>query len=222
MKTVISLPNDLRKEIPKEFKEDDNRFAESLVEYFLEKYTKKGDIVLDIFAGLGTTLFVAEEMERVPYGVELSEARYTYIRTNLQNSENIIHGDSLKLLEYDIPICDFCISSPIYMTKNETKNPYAAYTIEGTYEQYLEDTKEIYSNVKKKMKHGSKIVIEVSNIKNKDEVTTLAWDIGKQVSKVLHFEGEIIVNWTSNKPENETGAYGYDYDHSYCLVFSNK
>ena len=214
MRTCITLPNLQRREIPEEFRKDDNRFAESLVEYFLEKFTKEGDIVLDIFAGLGTTLFVAEEMGRIPFGVELSEARYTYIKKNLQNEENIIHGDSLKLLEYDIPICDFCISSPIYMSKDETKNPYTAYTIEGTYDQYLEDTK--------KMKYGSKIVIEVSNIKTKNEVTTLAWDIGKEVSKILHFEGEIIVNWTSNNQEKENGSYGYSYDHSYCLVFSNK
>ncbi|NPD89619.1 MAG: class I SAM-dependent methyltransferase [Asgard group archaeon] len=222
MSTYITLPNVRRRKIPEEFKDNDNRFSESLVEYFLEKYTKKGDIVLDIFAGLGTTLFVAEEMERIPFGVEYSEARYIYIRENLQNKDNIIYGDSLKLLEYNVPKCDFCIASPIYMNKSETENPYTAYTTKGTYKQYLEDTRKIYSNVKKKMKHNSKIVVEVSNLKKDDSVTTLAWDIGKEISKIFHFEGEIVVNWTSNSSENKDGFYGYGYDHSYCLVFSNK
>jgi len=222
MRTYITLPNVRRSKIPEEFKDNDNRFAESLVEYFLEKYTKKGDIVLDIFAGLGTTLFVSEEMGRIPFGVEYSEVRYIYIKENLQNKDNIIHGDALKLLEYNIPKCDFCIASPIYMNEDETENPYAAHTTEGTYEQYLEDTRKIYSNVKKKMKQNSKIVIEVSNLKKDGIVTTLAWDIGKEISKILHFEGEIIVNWTSNNTEKENGFYGYGYDHSYCLVFSNK
>ncbi|MHA1954384.1 MAG: DNA methyltransferase, partial [Candidatus Heimdallarchaeaceae archaeon] len=76
MRTYITLPNVCRRKIPEEFKKDDNRFAEGLVEYFLEKYTKKGETVLDIFAGLGTTLFVAEEMGRIPFGVEYSESRY--------------------------------------------------------------------------------------------------------------------------------------------------
>ena len=71
------------------------------------------------------------------------------------------------------------------------------------------------------MKLNSKIVIEVSNLKKGDVVTTLAWDIGKEISKILNFEGEIIVNWTSNNTEKADGFYGYGYDHSYCLVFSN-
>ena len=222
MRTYISLPNVCIRDIPEEFKEDDIRFPESLVEYFLEKYTKKGDIVLDIFAGFGTTLFVAEEMERIPFGVEFLEERVSYIRKNLRNVNNIIHGDSLKILDYNIPLCDFCISSPIYMTKDETKNPYSAYSTNGTYKQYLEDTGKIYSNVKKKMKYDSKIVIEVSNMKHKGEVTTLAWDIGKIVSKILHFEGEIILTWTRKNLEDKDRFYGYGYDHSYCLVFSKK
>ena len=222
MGTIITLPITQKRELPERFRKDDNRFSESLVEYFLEEYTKEGDIVLDIFAGLGTTLFVAEEMGRIPYGVEYSKERCIYIKENLQNKENIIHGDSLKLLEYNIPECDFCLASPIYMNKDETKNPYTGYTTPGNYKQYLKDTRKIYSNVKKIMKPNSHILIEVSNIKRDGEVTTLAWDIGKEVSKILHFEGEIIVNWVSDGSEGEDGIYGYRYDHSYCLVFKNK
>ena len=62
-------------------------------------------------------------------------------------------------------------------------------------------------------------MIEVSNLKGK-EVTTLAWDIAGEISKVLHFEGEVIVGW---KGENMgEGIYGYGYDHSYCLIYKNK
>ena len=222
MRTCITLSIDHRREIPAQFRTDDNRFAESLVEYLLENYTKKGDIVLDIFAGLGTTFFVAEEMGRVPYGIEYVEERYLYIKENVKNKNNIIHGDSLKLLDYNLPKCDFCIASPVYMNKDDTENPYTACKTEGTYEQYLENTQKIYSNVKEIMKLDSYVVIEVSNLKRNGEVTTLAWDIAKTVSEVLHFEGEIIVNWVSNDSEKKEGIYNYGYDHSYCLVFRNK
>jgi len=222
MRTIITLPKTQKRKLPEKFRKDDNRFSETLVEHFLEEYTKRGDIVLDIFAGLGTTLFVAEEMGRIPYGVEYSKERCIYIKENLQNKENIIHGDSLKLLDYDIPKCDFCFASPIYMNKDETKNPYAAHSISGSYKQYLDDTRKIYSNVKKIMKPDSYIVIEVSNLKKEGEVTTLAWDIGKEISKILHFEGEIVINWVSDGSEGEDGTYGYGYDHSYCLVFKKK
>ena len=222
MRTSITLPLIQRREIPTQFKNDDNRFSDSLVEFFLENYTQKGDMVLDIFAGLGTTFFVAEEMGRVPYGIEYVEERYLYIKEHIKNKDNIIHGDALKLQDYKLPKCDFCIASPVYMNKDDTENPYTACETEGNYEQYLEDTQKIYSNIKEIMKPDSYIVIEVSNLKRDGEVTTLAWDIGKKVSEVLNFEGEIIINWISEDLEKEAGVYNYGYDHSYCLVFRNK
>jgi hypothetical protein len=53
--------------------------------------------------------------------------------------------------------------------------------------------------------------LEVANLKSEKQVTTLAWDVGREISKVLRFEGEVVVCWDK---------YGYGYDHSYCLVFS--
>jgi len=118
MKTIISLPKMQKRKIPESFTGDDNRFSETLVEYFLKKFTERGDLVLDVFAGLGTTLFVAEEMDRVAYGIEYDELRFNFIKDNLKHKENIIRGDALKLLQYNFPKCDFCLTSPPYMSKN--------------------------------------------------------------------------------------------------------
>ena len=71
------------------------------------------------------------------------------------------------------------------------------------------------------MKKGSYVVIEIANLKNK-EVTTLAWDVGKVVSKIFHFEGEIIVGWNSKNNPKKKNNYAKGYDHSYCLIFRNK
>ena len=68
------------------------------------------------------------------------------------------------------------------------------------------------------MKENSHIVIEVSNLKRK-RVTTLAWDIAKKISEILVFEGELVVGWKSDTPQNDNGSYGYGYDHSYCLIY---
>ncbi len=221
MKTIITLSKVQRREIPERFRKNDNRFSETLVEYFLEEHTTRGDIVLDIFAGLGTTLFVAEDMERIPYGIEYDEQRCKYIRENLKHKENIIHGDTLKLLEYNIPKCDFCLTSPPYMPKDDIENPFTAYSTQGGYEQYLLDYGIIYKQIKQVMKPDSIIVVEVSNLKNLGGVTTLAWDVAKEISKVLHFEGEIVIKWENANTETNDGIYGYGYDHSYCLIFRN-
>jgi hypothetical protein len=55
------------------------------------------------------------------------------------------------------------------------------------------------------------VVLEVANLKIEGELTTLAWDIAEEVSKVLRFEGEAVACWD---------RYDYGYDHSYCLIFS--
>lgn len=221
MATFITFQNKQKKKLPKEFRLDDNRNPESLVKYFLEKYTKKKDVVLDIFAGLGTTCFVAEKLGRIPFGIEYDGKRAAYIKSHLRHKENIINGDALKLLSYKLPPCDFCFTSPPYMSKYDKENPFTACTTKGDYQRYLADIRKIYSQLKKLLRPHAYAVIEVSNLKGK-EVTTLAWDIAREVSKVLHFEGELVVGWKGKGGYGFGGTYGYGYDHSYCLVFNNR
>ncbi len=221
MKTFIVLQNKKKRKLPEEFRCDDNRYPEVLVEYFLKKYTTKGDIVLDIFAGLGTTLFAAEKLGRVPFGVEYDKRRFSYVKSQLQHKENLINGDSMKLSNYALPRCNFCFTSPPYMAESDNENPFTAYTTKGTYKQYLKDIGKIYSCVKKTMEPGSYAVVEVSNLKGKN-VTMLAWDIAREISKILHFEGEIVIGWKGKNSYGYCGTYGYGYDHSYCLVFKKK
>jgi len=66
MRTYLQLDNKNRFELPEKYREDDIRYSESLVEYFLKIYTREGDTVFDPFAGFGTTLLVAEEKGEDP------------------------------------------------------------------------------------------------------------------------------------------------------------
>ena len=94
MKTVIKLENTNSSQLPKEFANDDVRFTESLVKHFIEKYTSEGDVVFDPFAGFGTTLIVAEAMNRVACGVEIIPERVAYIKRQLK--EHILMKGILK------------------------------------------------------------------------------------------------------------------------------
>lgn len=213
MKTFVLLKNTHRFELPAEFQHDDVRHPESLVEYFLEEFTQEGDVVFDPFAGYGTTLLVAEEMGRVPFGIEFDPQRVEYAQSQLEHSENLIHGDSRQLSSYNLPPFDFSIASPPYMGKRDRENPLTAYTTPGNgYTAYLQDIQNIYAQMKEMMKPGARVVIEVANLRLWDGLTTLAWDVAEAVSQVLWFEGEIVVGWD---------RYGFGYDHSYCLVFTN-
>jgi len=213
MKTYIHLKMSHQYPLPAVFQDDEVRYPETLVEHFLEEYTHAGDVILDPFAGFGTTLLVAERMGRIPFGVEIDKDRVNFVRSKLSNSENIIHGDSRSLANIDLPAIDFSMTSPPYMTKdNHPENPFTGYKTKGKgYKAYLRDIRSIYGQLRKHMKPTGTVVLEVSNLKVENQVTTLAWDIGQEISQVLHFDGEIIVCWDE---------YGYGYDHSYCLVFS--
>lgn len=65
----------------------------------LERYTKKGDIVLDLFFGSGTTGLEAKNLERRCIGVELKQEMVDYVSKKFTPKElvvdvNIIQGDS--------------------------------------------------------------------------------------------------------------------------------
>lgn len=194
---------------------DDVRYTPSLVEQYLKRFTKQGDLVLDPFMGFGTTLVVAERMKRQAIGIEFDLERCNYVKTLLQDSHSswVQHGDSREIDKLNLPQLDFSITSPPYMGKNHTENPFTAYTTTGDgYQAYLQDLKKIYVQIATLLKPGAHVVIEVSNLKHEDgTLTTLAWDLAREVSLALDFQGEEIIVWEP--------TYAYGYDHSYCMIF---
>lgn len=211
MRTFLRLKNQFVRRLPAEFQHDELRYADELVATFLRQYTRAGDTVLDPFAGYGTTLIVAEAMDRVAYGVEADARRARYIRTQLQRPERLIHGDARELLSYGLPPADFSITSPPYMAHDDAESALAgAPAAADAYAAYLAEIGAIYGRLRELLRPGARAVLEVSNLKGPAGVTTLAWDIGRAVAGVLEFEGEVVVGWD---------RYNYGYDHSYCLVF---
>src|SRR5215469_3721811 len=131
MKTFIRLDHKPQHQLPEEFASDDVRYSEDFVKFFLEQFTSEGDTILDPFAGYGTTMLVAESMDRIAYGIEYDEDRYSYVRPLLKHPSRLIHGDSLKLSSYDLPNFDFSLTSPPYMGEDDQENPFAAYSKPG-------------------------------------------------------------------------------------------
>jgi len=214
MQTYLHLTKGNHIVLPSEFQQDDVRFSDSVVEFFLKELTNKGDTVLDPFAGYGTTMLIAEAMGRIGYGIEYTKSKAEYIRGLLKQPDNLLHGDSRRLLDYELPPFDLCITSPPYTNKADDENPFTDYS-EKDYEYsfYLMDIKHIFAQVAQKMKPSAHVVVEVSNLKRLREVTPLAWDIAREVSQVLHFDGEIVLCWDE---------YSYGYNHGYCLLFSKE
>lgn len=212
VQTWLQLPRGNKLVLPSRFRHEDVRAADSLMEYYINRFSEKGQVVFDPFAGYGTTLLIAEELGRQGYGIEFSQSKADYVHGLLAHPGRLIHGDSRNLREYDLPRIDLCLTSPPYTNRSDTENPFVDYRQKGfDYLSYLQGMGDIFSQVAERMSPSAHLVIEASNLKKAGEVTTLAWDIAREVAKILRFEGETIICWDQ---------YGYGYNHSYCLVFS--
>lgn len=194
------------------------RTPDALVERFLREYTAPGDRVVDPFAGYGTTLAVAERLDRVPYGLEYEPERVDYVRERVATPDHIRQGDVLSLDPSLFPDCDCCFTSPPFMERTDGRNPFRNYAGESDYGRYLEDIQTAFGNLRETLAPGATVVVDVANMKYEGRVTTLAWDVADRVSNVLAFDGEVVVAWEGESGRD--GRFGYGYDHSYCLVFS--
>jgi len=212
-KTYLRLRNEQHEALPSHFAPDDVRYSPELVRTFLAEYTQVGDQVFDPFAGFGTTLRVAEEMGRRASGIEYDLERCLYSRSHLRHPETLLHGDARRLATYPLPRIDFTLTSPPYMNRDDQEDPLTAYQEAGRgYDAYLTDIQEIYRQIGLLMTDTAVAVVEVANLKKLGTVTPLAWDIARTISQVLHFEGEVVIEWEP--------TYSYGYDHSYCLLFT--
>lgn len=216
-KSWFILPNRVKKITG--FKDAHVGFTQGLPDKFILEYTKKGDVILDPFAGFGTTLFAASKLKRVGIGIEYDEKKASYVKASLKQPNSIIHGDALKISSYKLPKIDLCFTSPPFMRYFDKENPLSNYTKSGNYQNYLAGIDKIYAQIKKLMKKDGYVVIDVANTFDKNHpMTTLAWDVGKITSKHFYFERDFIYCSKEGRLASKTS----NDNHSYCLVFKNK
>src|SRR5438094_10483378 len=100
-------------------------FPESLVQEFVEFFTKRNMWVLDPFLGTGSTLLAARAAGRNAVGVELNPRYASMARSRLKEAPSanetrqlVLEGASRDLSEIlrrdEVHEFDFCVSSPPY------------------------------------------------------------------------------------------------------------
>lgn len=67
-------------------------FPEALPEWFIKLFTKEGDVVLDPFAGSGTSLLVADRLSRNAVGFELLGEHCSVAKDRIGLQGNIEQG----------------------------------------------------------------------------------------------------------------------------------
>lgn len=189
--------------------DEDVHFTEDLAAAVLEEFTAPGDLVLDPFAGFGTTLVVAERMGRDAIGVELLDERVSLIRGRLgAGGGRVVQGDARKLSALVTGPIDLCLTSPPYMTATDhPENPLMAYeTLDGNYATYLDEIADVFHQVAELLRPGGHAVVNVANIEAEGAFTPLAWDMARAISRHLVLRREVFLCWDRQPPEL-TGDY---------------
>lgn len=219
MATVLAFEYTHKGELPAGHT-DEFRTPEALVEHFLEEYSETGDKIIDIFAGCGTTLKVAEQLNRVPYGVEYEPDLASYIQNQIETPDHIRQADVLNLDSSWFPSCDCCFTSPPFMERTDNRNPFQNYSGQSTYKDYLNDIETAFTRLDSVLAPGGHLIVDIANMKCEGRVTPLAWDVAERISNVFDFDGEIVIRWEGvDSPDKEAGPPGFGYNHSYCLMF---
>ncbi len=71
-------------------------YPEALPEWFIKLFSKPGDWVLDPFAGSGTTLKVAKDLNRNSIGIEIMPKYYKIAKKNLKNHSGVKNSVKIK------------------------------------------------------------------------------------------------------------------------------
>jgi DNA modification methylase len=225
VQTYLRLAHEYEFDLPERF-DGDPRTPASYVEHFLREFTDPGDVVLDPFCGFGTTLRVAERLDREAYGIEYDADVAAFAREQVAHPERVVHGDALDAGSYEeVPAVDCCLTSPPYTVEVMAEDPLTNYDETGRdYGEYLAGLGRVFDHVDGLLRVGGHVLVDVANVTFEGAVTTLAWDVAREVGERFWFEGEVVVTWEpgDSSPERGTGNYGYGYDHSYCLVFEKE
>jgi DNA modification methylase len=190
----------------------DVHFPEALAEAVITEFSAPGELVLDPFAGYGTTLVVAERLGRRSLGVELSPGHVEIIQARLTGSATVVAGDARALgTLVDAPV-DLCLASPPYMNSvDHPENPLNAYeTLDADYDAYLGELGLIFGQVAELLRPGGHLVVNVANIVSDGVITPLAWDIAGVISEHLVFRHEAFLGW-DQQPTWMSGDYCFAF-----------
>jgi len=235
------------------------KFPETLIEEFIELFTKENNIVLDIMCGTGSMQVAAYNKKRNSVGIEINPEFVKITKDRLKKINppiklpgfeinlfsKVVEGDArnltLLLSEYKNKI-SYCITSPPYwsMLKNPGSEKQAKrrkMKLKLTYSDLENDLSNIsnynefnrmltniYLDLPKIMKKGSKFTIIVKNVKMDGQLYTLAWDIVNKLcggETGINFLGYTL--WLQDDINLVPFAIGHHWIsntlHQYCLHF---
>jgi DNA modification methylase len=188
---------------------DDIHFTEALAASVIGYASRPGELVLDPFAGYGTTVAVADRMGRRAVGIELVPEHLEIARRRAGAEVRLILGDARELSRLvDEPV-DLVLTSPPYMPATDhPQNPLTGYaTDDGDYAVYLAELGAVFAQIATLLRPGGQLVVNVANVIGRDGVVTpLASDVAGVIDEHVPLLGVTTLQW-DEPPAGLDGDY---------------
>lgn len=155
-------------------------------------------------------------------------------------ASRVITGDARCLSALDLPPVDYCLTSPPYwdmlrqpgyetQKRREATEGYDVHYSDDArdlgnvedYEQFLRLLVEVYAQVAEVMRPRAYLTVIVKNVKKGGTLYPLAWDLGREVGRLLKLKDEKIWCQDNQKlaPYGMNNAWVSNTMHHYCLNF---
>jgi DNA modification methylase len=144
----------------------DDHFCESFAAAVVERYSRPGDLVVDPFAGNGTTPAVAARAGRRTWATEIDPERADLARRRSGPAAEIVTADIRAMGPADLPSeVALILTSPPYMTATDhPENPLTGYrTHDGDYHRYLAELGSVIARLTDTLLPGGHLVVNVAD-----------------------------------------------------------
>ncbi|MGB3697449.1 MAG: DNA methyltransferase [Gordonia sp. (in: high G+C Gram-positive bacteria)] len=183
--------------------DEDVHMLPGIVEHVIDRCSRPGDLVVDPFAGFGTTIERAVALGREAIGVELLPERVRSTRRAAPGAR-VHEGDARELLrvlqrsgEPFAGAADLVLTSPPYMTHHDhDADPLTAYELDGgDYERYLSELGLVAAQCAHLLVPGGWMVWNVADICHRGQTTHLIADCARVLDEHLVRVGITEIGW---------------------------
>lgn len=176
--------------------DEDVHMLPDIVNHIIQRCSHRGDVILDPFAGYGTTLSRAIVQGRKAIGVEVLPERAKYLAQHIPEA-HIVQGDARQLSDLVPTSVDLIITSPPYMTSNNhNANPLTGYQADdGDYQRYLQELSTIAGHCARLLVPGGYLVCNVADIGYQGQTTQLIADCARSFARYLPLAGITEISW---------------------------
>jgi DNA modification methylase len=212
-------------------------FPSALVTRLIACFTNRRDrVVLDPFAGTGSTVVAAQQLGKMGIGIELSPKFARLAESRCQQrphvaaddrkdgnvgSSRIIHGDARKLLQYvHAGSVDLVITSPPYWDvllrkRSADYKDIRNYGDEDAdlgklhdYQRFLDELRAVFEQVFGALRPGAYCCVVVMDLRKKDHFYPLHSDLATFMRDIGYRYDDLII-WDRHHEYNNLRPLGY-------------